>query len=112
VVILEGMESMEIGDMILPKLSHSLNGKYDFIVNDDFDLAFAPNQIEFKINSNSRNEQINELCIGKLEVGIADQIHLIESLLFLSMVPLHKDFVKRQHVMLATGIIQISEYLK
>ena len=39
-------------------------------------------------------------------------VGLIEALLFLSMVPLHKDFLSRQLVMLATGIEKIDTVLK
>ena len=38
-------------------------------------------------------------------------INLIEALLFLSMIPLHKDFVDRQKVMFAIGIEKIARCL-
>ena len=34
-------------------------------------------------------------------------IRFIESLLFLSMLPMHTDYPSRQHVMLATGVIKL-----
>lgn len=96
----------------LAKLAHSLDGKYDFIVEDMFELKYVENKIEFKIGFGKRHEKIKEKFYKKLsnyESPIL--IKFIQSLLFLSMIPLHKDNLERQIVMLATGLVLYKEAL-
>ncbi len=87
----------------IAKLSHSVNGKYDFIVSDKFKVSKTGTEIEYKIQSSDEHEKIKELFFGKLGNKL-DEILLIESLLFLSMVPLHSDYPERQKVMISVGI--------
>lgn len=94
----------------MAKLSHSLNGKYDFIVTDKFEVNQTNTEINYKINVSSDHEKIKDLFLEKLNEN-KSEIELIESLLFISMVPLHSDYPERQKVMLATGIEQISKFL-
>lgn len=87
------------------KLLHSVDGKYDFIVNDLYDLEISNNKIEYKISSNSKHSIIKNILTDMLsEKYKLRDIKLIESLLFLSMVPLHSDNYKRQVIMLCTGL--------
>lgn len=95
----------------MAKLSHSVNGKYDFIVSDQFILNTEDKNINYTINSNEKQDQIKELFYSKL----GDQLHeiqLIESLLFLSMIPLHSDYPERQKVMLARGLELFNQFFK
>lgn len=94
----------------MAKLSHSLNGKYDFIVTDKFSVEQKETAINYKINTTSDHEKIKELFMDKLSDNKLE-IQLIESLLFLSMIPLHSDYPQRQKVMLATGLEQINQFL-
>lgn len=89
----------------LAKLSHSIDGKYDFIVEDMFSLNYKKNEINYKIFYNERHELIKNLFYKKLqEFENINIIKFIQSLLFLSMIPLHRDKPERQIVMLATGV--------
>jgi len=77
----------------LAKLSHSINGKYEFIINDlykldDYNLTF-PIEINYKFD---------------------EEVRLIESLLFLSMTPLHIDNINRVVAMLINGIKLFNVY--
>jgi len=58
--------------------------------------------------------EIDEYARKKLkEYGInRKKIQLIESLLFLSMVPLHSDSYDRQLLMISLGIEKINKFLK
>lgn len=98
----------------IAKLSHSINGRYDYIINDMFDLKYNGTTIEYKIYSNENCDRIEELFSAYLEKYNFDsnQIKLIEALLFLSMIPLHSDHVERQFVMLATGLKLIDELME
>jgi len=95
----------------IAKLSHSINGKYDYIINDLFDIEINENSINYRIftNENMTNLQtLFENFITKYNFD-SNQIKLIEALLFLSMIPLHKDYPRRQYAMLATGVKLIEE---
>lgn len=97
----------------LAKLSHSVDGKYDFIVEDLFELSEVNNSITFKILSSKRHEEIKKLFYKKLSKKTdVNRIKLIQALLFLSMIPLHKDYPRRQKIMLATGLELIREFYK
>jgi dTDP-glucose pyrophosphorylase len=94
----------------IAKLSHSINGKYDFIVNDKFELKYNENSIDFKIIYKiDLNKEFEELI--KIKYNL-EQIKFIESLLFLSMLPLHNDNLKRQIVMFAIGLKLLNETIK
>lgn len=96
----------------LAKLSHSVDGKYDFIVEDLFRLEENKTSINYKILSDDKHEEIKDLFYNILSsYDDIRRIKLIQALLFLSMIPLHKDFPKRQKVMLATGLELIKEFL-
>ena len=86
----------------LAKLLHSIDGKYDFIIKDLFRINFDPaiNAINYEINNTF------DLCSIFNDIFKPDMnsLKLIESLLFLSMIPLHKESLNHQLVMLATGI--------
>lgn len=96
----------------MAKLLHSLEGKYDFIIEDLFDVSKNGNNINFVIFD--KNTEIikvfNEVFAEKLKNLLV--IRLIEATLFLSMTPLHDDHKQRQYVMLATGIILLDKVIK
>lgn len=99
----------------LSKLAHSFLGKYEFIINDLFNVYSNDNKINFQIFCSEKSHKISQLFLEILSNKfplIINEIMLIESLLFLSMVPLHKDHLKRQLVMLAQGIIKFENTIK
>lgn len=96
----------------LAKLSHSVNGKYDYIIEDRFKLEYTESEIKFKILAKNTVEDIKDVFESKIDSKLLGEIKLIESLLFLSMVPLHADFKERQLVMLATGIENYNKAIK
>jgi hypothetical protein len=93
----------------LAKLFHSVDGKYDFIIKDLFQLEtkIETVQIEFHITERQKGYDLYEACLRvfKEEVGTdLKKIELIEALLFLSMIPLHGESIEHQYAMLGTGI--------
>ena len=93
----------------LAKLFHSVDGKYDFIIKDQFSIDYNAdeNRINYSINDRSRDYDLYKLFteVFKNEIGNdLKKIELIESLLFLSMIPLHGESFEHQLVMLGTGI--------
>lgn len=96
----------------MAKLLHSIEGKYDFIIEDMFEVSVTDTCITYKIPKDT--QRLVQLFYGIFgtQLGNVSNVRLIESTLFLSMIPLHSDFITRQYVMLATGIIQLDQVLK
>lgn len=97
----------------LAKLFHSVDGKYDYIIKDLFDIEVNGTNIEYKVKSkdttgiyNVMVEELSDLIGDKKE-----EIEIIESLLFLSMIPLHTENINHQYAMLATGIQILDRWL-
>ncbi|HEB9325649.1 TPA: capsular biosynthesis protein [Campylobacter jejuni] len=92
------------------KLVHSIFGLYDFIIAGFFECKFESNEIEFFIE-----EDDNILSIQKefLNIfGMDDNIKALTLHLFLSMLPLHNDFEKRQIAFLANAFILYDNFFK
>lgn len=90
----------------IAKLFHSVDGKYDCIIKDLFDITAEDNQICYKLTFED-NCQLYSLVKDFLAELIGDslkEIEIIEALLFLSMVPLHNENKNHQMIMLATGL--------
>jgi hypothetical protein len=99
----------------IAKLLHSFDGGYDFLISDRFKLEKENGEYRFEINCNDKQLEIRELIINAISQKYADsffQARLIESLLFLSMLPLHADKPKRCEAFLCTGIKLFAESLE
>lgn len=91
----------------LAKLFHSVDGKYDYIIKDLFDLDYQNGNINFTIKDKDRDFDLYQVFIEIFKDEIGEdlkKIELIEALLFLSMIPLHGESYDHQLVMLGTGL--------
>lgn len=93
----------------LAKLFHSMDGKYDFIIKDLFDFTYdlKKTRIDFQIQERMRGYDLYEVFMDVFRMEIGNnlkEIELIEALLFLSMIPLHRESLEHQLVMLGTGL--------
>lgn len=91
----------------LAKLFHSLDGKYEYIIEDQFDVEVVGNNIKYEISERKRDFDIFKEFENEFFDYIQNdlkKIELIESLLFLSMIPLHNESLNQQYVMLGTGV--------
>lgn len=93
----------------IAKLLHTLEGNYDQIIEDMFFLNVNKTKIDFKIKKNLCYVLDIFLDVFKDKLYDLQVIRIIESLLFLSMIPLHNDNINRQYAMLATGIILLED---
>ena len=97
------------------KLMHSIEGKYDFIIKDLFSLRLKDENIfNFEILKSARNFDLSEIFLKVFASDLKDslnEIRLIESLLFFSMVPLHEESLERQYAMLCTAIKLLNELI-
>ncbi|RJP75085.1 MAG: hypothetical protein C4522_21775 [Desulfobacteraceae bacterium] len=91
----------------IAKLSHSIEGDYDFLVNGLFDLHRENGNVLLSVHLQERHHEIKKLFKTRLLERMAvdyNHIKLIESLLFLSMVPLHADRFRSQQAFIARGL--------
>lgn len=89
----------------LAKLLHTLEGNYDCIIEDRFSVKSTATQINYRILMDY--SRVTTIFWEMFKDVFEDQIQavrLIESTLFLSMIPLHANSFSRQLVMLATGV--------
>ena len=96
----------------LAKLMHSLEGHYDYIIEDLFKVSKFGNKINYTIFT--KNNNIKDMFCAVFSDKLKEllPIRLIEATLFLSMVPLHSDYPTRQYVMLSTGIELLETVMK
>ena len=95
------------------KIRHSVVGGFDTITNG---LCFASltenNQITMKVFEPKNHQEVckylDELIQNQWNL---DEIKLIEGLLFISMLPLHKDHFERQLALYSVGIQRLNEVL-
>lgn len=93
----------------LAKLLHSLEGGYDYIIEDMFDLSIRGNCINYKLRR-SNNIACNAFKkVFVINKSFKEELRLIEATLFLGMIPLHSDSLRRQYAMMATGIQLLSK---
>lgn len=90
------------------KLFHSVDGKYDYIIKDLFDIKCDGNNIIY----NGKWPKCDAYVLDELLLEFNDmiknninQIYFIESMLFFSMIPLHTENVNHQLAMLCTALL-------
>lgn len=94
------------------KLRHSLQGGYDFIVNDLFFLNKNNNTINYELLGGEKYHDTISYFDNKIsELFEINQIKLIEGLLFLSMLPLHSNSLDRQIIMYCKAIELLNEVI-
>jgi hypothetical protein len=90
----------------IAKLTHSIIGRYDFIVNDLFrvEIRGADLTLELPFRRDIQPIVSEFERIFFVDEQNRDDISLITAWLFLSMLPLHADKPKRQLAMMAVGL--------
>lgn len=91
----------------LAKLLHSVHGRYDFMINDLFRLEQQQLVFELSMPQSEYLQQLEQSLLDKIQaqsVYPLNDLILLESLLFLTMLPLHSDQPKRQIAFLLTGL--------
>ena len=95
----------------IAKIRHSIVGCFDTITNGLYSVKYnEKNEINFNVFE-TKNHQI--IC-DELDKNIKrnwnlDEIKMIEGLLFISMLPFHKDNFERQIVFYSVGIQRLNE---
>lgn len=110
-----GQEKL-IGDIRydIAKLNHSINGKYDFIVNDIYSLDYDYSEINYTIYEEDHSELsdiFEDTLIHNLDnINIKD-INFITGILFLTMIPLHDDSYSHQVMQFAKASEFLQEFI-
>ena len=94
------------------KIYHSILSGYDFIVSDRFSVDVNKDIVECKIYQTKYHHEVGKMTREMLSQGpfFDHQIRVIESLLFLSMLPLHQDRPDRQLAMISIGLKLFNYY--
>ena len=98
----------------IAKLRHSIVGGYDFIVHGLFKIQRNGNKfiyIQSNIEFKDKLEEVFNKTTQKFGYR-QDEIELIEALLFLTMIPLHKDSLDRQMMFYVIAIIKLNQYFE
>lgn len=97
----------------IAKLFHSVDGKYDYIIKDLFEISVVDNSINYRIfdSHNSSLFDIMKISLNDIIKEHIAEIEIIEALLFLSMIPLHSENINHQYAMLATGLEILNRHI-
>jgi hypothetical protein len=93
----------------LAKIRHSLSG-YEHIMHDLFHLQASDDSIDLEIPFTAEQRKLRQEWDRLLGDCLRD-VKMIESLLFLSMIPLHRDRPQRQLAMFGLGTMLLYEAL-
>ncbi|MBO0459421.1 hypothetical protein JZO77_22040 [Enterococcus hulanensis] len=98
----------------MAKILHSFEGSYDHIITDHFDLnEESALNYSYAFKKTELQERIAALVNQKVAENYAiEKVRLIEGLLFLSMIPLHADYPKRQKVMFGQAMKLLKPYFE
>jgi hypothetical protein len=90
----------------IAKIFHSILSGYDFIISDRFLVTVYKDTVECNINKTEYHDEIGQMTQELLvpDLIVRQQVRVIESLLFLSMLPLHEDRPDRQLAMISIGL--------
>lgn len=94
------------------KIYESVDGLYDFVIEDKFLLKFNGNVFHYKLLSNFNTTKIGIIFTRLFPKQFAEEIALIESLQFLCMIPWHSDHYRRQLIFICLGITRFWNIIK
>ncbi len=94
----------------LAKLRHSIVGGYDSINSGLFSIEQKDNSLKINILKPTQYEKIsNDFDLWISKSWNLEQIKMIEGLLFISMIPLHNEDIKKQLAFYAVGVQRLNE---
>jgi hypothetical protein len=95
------------------KLHHSVIGLYDYIVSDLVDVSFCDGNYNIHVPSDEQTAHIQKHFENEyFRTFKQNEIQMISAWLFLSMLPLHADSIKRQRALALRGLQLLNNALK
>lgn len=95
----------------IAKISHSISG-YDTLINNLYKLEWNENNINYHFTNNLNQSLFKEKFEKLINKKFLPRIYLIESLLFLSMIPLHSESYEHQLIMLSLALEKLDAFIK
>jgi hypothetical protein len=92
----------------LAKISHSVNGGYEYFINDMFEIKSEENRLSL-IFSNGFNSKPSKAFEEKAKFYNWNKIRILEGTIFIGMCARHYDDEKRQKAMYFTGLKTLNE---
>lgn len=95
----------------LAKLKHSIDGGYEYIIYDLFELKKQDNQIEYKYMNNNKDdilELFEKYVFSNFDMK---KVNLIQGLIYIGMCARHYDSLDRQIIMYSNGIRLLNNFL-
>lgn len=94
----------------LAKLRHSISGGYDYIMDNRYSLIIYDNVINYEVPFSYDSVALTAYFDSRVEeLGYnAIDVKRIEGLLFLTMIPLHKDDFQKQNVFWALALEKLN----
>ncbi len=97
----------------LIKLNHSINGNYDSIVSNLYEIKYTESDIQLDVYIPKVKPIVSSLFQEKMTCSIAhEELNLLTASLFFSMLPIHSDDHRRQLALTATGALILKSCLK
>jgi len=110
-------EMQNYGDPLydLAKLSHSVNGGYDLLSADIFRIFENSNQLNLQTARINSYSPVSDLMQSVLLKHCRKQdkswkdLRTLESMMFLTLIPLHHDSIDRQKAFVLTALMSLTE---
>ncbi len=95
----------------IAKLYHSVDGKYEFIINDKFELVCTTTQykLSYSRTDNPGKKEFEEIILSQYN---KKDIKIIEGCIYISMCARHYDSLSRQEAMYYTGLRLLNEAMQ
>lgn len=93
------------------KLIHSYEGRYEYIINDEFDISFDSSDIKYNFKYPDSKYKISDV-FHQFEMFRNPTAKLISGLIFIGMCSRHYDSLERQIIMYCTGLNILNEAIK
>lgn len=90
----------------IAKLSHSILGLYDWIIAEYYEVEINQHEIQFSLDTPNSVKGIQQLFLSLINDKFqlqSNALYAMQIHLFLSMLPLHSDDVKRQQALMANA---------
>ena len=95
----------------LAKLSHSINGGYEYIIYDQFEMNIENNKAELVFKNDNKDKIYNIFQEKIISTGYNPKIiTMMEGLIYIGMCARHYDSKERQKAMYMTGVKLLNEF--
>ena len=95
----------------IAKLIHSYEGRYEYIINDEFNINYTSNKITYNFNHPFSKYKVSDI-FNQVKMFTDPAAKLVTGLIFIGMCSRHYDSLERQIIMYCTGLKMLNEAIK